>query len=202
MTDAQAQFEDWYVQNAFDYAANPIGSRDCGLMRRAWHAALAVTRKHPDDAAVDAFADAMKAKMADARAKGRGGWEDPAQCSSEDLSRMLRDHVEKGDPRDVANFCMMLHQRGEAIVPQAMQIPDNHVVRQILGRPNFGCIELAGMLRMRGDDIPPRAEAEQAAVLLFLLNCYLELPDRWHDNVRDKLRRIDGQRDAGTGAGA
>lgn len=41
VTDAQAQFEDWYVQNAFDYVANPIGSRDCGLMRRAWHAALA-----------------------------------------------------------------------------------------------------------------------------------------------------------------
>mgnify|MGYP004351664545 FL=1 len=41
VTEAQAQFEDWYVQNAFDYAANPIGSRDCGLMRRAWHAALA-----------------------------------------------------------------------------------------------------------------------------------------------------------------
>lgn len=45
VTDAQAQFEDWYVQNAFDYAANPIGSRDCGLMRRAWHAALAATAK-------------------------------------------------------------------------------------------------------------------------------------------------------------
>lgn len=69
----------------------------------------------PDDLAVDAFAAAMKAKMAAARAKGRGGWEDPAQCSAEDLSRMLRNHVEKGDPRDVANFCMMLHQRGEAI---------------------------------------------------------------------------------------
>lgn len=82
--------------------------------------ALAATDKqvggvHPDHAAVDAFADAMKVKMADARAKGRGGWEDPAQCSAEDLSRMLRDHVEKGDPRDVANFCMMLHQRREAI---------------------------------------------------------------------------------------
>lgn len=71
--------------------------------------------QHPDDLAVDAFAAAMKAKMAEARAKGRGGWEDPAHCSAEDLSRMLRDHVEKGDPRDVANFCMMLHQRGEAI---------------------------------------------------------------------------------------
>jgi len=71
---------------------------------------------HPDDVAVDAFADAMKQKMAGARAKGRGGWEDPAQCSAVDLTRLLRDHVEKGDPRDVANFCMMLHQRGESIV--------------------------------------------------------------------------------------
>ncbi|MDG9986840.1 hypothetical protein ACL5HQ_20145 [Stenotrophomonas maltophilia] len=71
--------------------------------------------QHPDDLAVDAFAAAMKAKMAAARAKGRGGWEDPAQCTADDLSRMLRDHVDKGDPRDVANFCMMLHQRGESI---------------------------------------------------------------------------------------
>ncbi|MGT9867595.1 hypothetical protein ACSYHF_18095 [Stenotrophomonas maltophilia group sp. P373] len=74
-----------------------------------------VSDQHPDDLAVDAFAAAMKAKMAEARAKGRGGWEDPTQCSADDLTRMLRDHVEKGDPRDVANFCMMLHQRGEAI---------------------------------------------------------------------------------------
>lgn len=73
---------------------------------------------HPDDVAVDDFAVEMKVKMAAARAKGRGGWEDPAQCSADDLSRMLRDHVDKGDPRDVANFCMMLHQRGEAIAPK------------------------------------------------------------------------------------
>lgn len=73
--------------------------------------------QHPDNAAVDNFAVAMKAKMAAARAKGRSGWEDPSKCSAEDLSRMLRDHVWKGDPRDVANFCMMLHQRGEAITP-------------------------------------------------------------------------------------
>jgi len=47
----------------------------------------------------------MKDKMAAARAKGRGGWE---QCDPATLSDMLRKHVEKGDPRDVANFCMML----------------------------------------------------------------------------------------------
>nr|WP_244119759.1 hypothetical protein [Burkholderia gladioli] len=67
---------------------------------------------HPDEAAIDAFSASMKAKMAAARAKGRSGWE---TCAPGDLSRMLREHVEKGDPRDVANFCMMLHHLGAAI---------------------------------------------------------------------------------------
>lgn len=82
---------------------------------------------HPDEVAVDAFAAKMKAKMADARAKGRGGWEDREQCSAEDLSRTLREHVEKGDPRDVANFCMMLHQRGEAIAAQVGEVQGDAV---------------------------------------------------------------------------
>ncbi|ABX15542.1 hypothetical protein [Burkholderia multivorans] len=67
---------------------------------------------HSDDVAVDSFATAMKHKLALARAKGRGGWE---TCSPADLSRMLREHVEKGDPRDVANFCMMLWHHGSPI---------------------------------------------------------------------------------------
>ena len=71
--------------------------------------------QHPDDVAVDRFATAMKAKLADARAKGRGGWEDKDQCSQQLLSDLLRGHVDKGDPRDVANFCMMLWCRHEAI---------------------------------------------------------------------------------------
>lgn len=70
---------------------------------------------HPDDAAVDAFAAEMKAKLAEARAKGRGGWQNEEPSMQQRLSDMLRSHVEKGDPRDVANFCMFLHQRGEGI---------------------------------------------------------------------------------------
>lgn len=72
---------------------------------------------HPDDLAVDRFAVAMKAKLAKKRAEGRGGWGGPT-CNAEILSQMLRKHVEKGDPVDVANFCMMLHQRGERITPK------------------------------------------------------------------------------------
>lgn len=82
---------------------------------------------HPDNLAVDRFAAAMKAKLAAARAKGRGGWDGP-ECNADILSSMLRDHVEKGDPRDVANFCMFLHQRGEAIQPAPSAAADGSLV--------------------------------------------------------------------------
>ena len=79
--------------------------------------------QHPDDAAVDSFAAAMKDKLAKAREKGRSGWE---TCQPEDLSRMLREHVDKGDPRDVANFSMMLWRLSAAISPQpARQVVDS-----------------------------------------------------------------------------
>lgn len=81
--------------------------------------------QHPDDAAVDRFAAAMKRKLAQKREEGRSGWDDPEQCSAQYLSNLLRDHVEKGDPLDVGNLAMMLHQRGERIspAPEAQQEP-------------------------------------------------------------------------------
>ncbi|WP_338496176.1 hypothetical protein [Delftia tsuruhatensis] len=74
--------------------------------------AAKATAAHSDDLAVDRFAAEMKSKLAAARAKGRGGWE---TCPPEVLSRMLREHTEKGDPRDVANFCMFLWCLGHPI---------------------------------------------------------------------------------------
>lgn len=44
---------------------------------------------HPDDEAVDRFAAWMKAKLADARAKGLGGLEDKAKVSDQAMSDML-----------------------------------------------------------------------------------------------------------------
>lgn len=37
------RFEAWYVTNAFDYPREPIGSRDCCLMRKAWLARAKLT---------------------------------------------------------------------------------------------------------------------------------------------------------------
>jgi hypothetical protein len=75
-----------------------------------WRAAEQV-----DNDAVDAFAAAMKDKLEKKRAAGYWGWEDPVRCSNAHLVQLLREHIEKGDPVDVANFAMMIHQRGERI---------------------------------------------------------------------------------------
>ena len=71
---------------------------------------------HPDDLMVDALAAAMKAKLAKARAKGRGGWQDPEQCSVEYLWDLLDEHARKSnaDMVDVANLAGMLHARTQA----------------------------------------------------------------------------------------
>lgn len=76
----------------------------------------AVPAQHSDDLAVDRFASAMKAKLAAARAKGRSGWDDKENCSGKHLAQLLVEHLSKanaGTFEDIANFAMMLHQRGE-----------------------------------------------------------------------------------------
>ncbi|MDS1141765.1 hypothetical protein RE432_15090 [Pusillimonas sp. SM2304] len=75
---------------------------------------------HPDDLAVDSFACAMKEKLALARTKGRSGWQ---ACDPAELSAMLRNHVDKGDPRDVANFCMFLWNKDQPITAPVVAQP-------------------------------------------------------------------------------
>ncbi|MCT8871596.1 hypothetical protein [Shewanella xiamenensis] len=72
---------------------------------------------HIDDIGIDRFTNAMRLKMSYSRAKGRSGWDDPAQCSGEQLAAALVEHLSKGNAgtfEDVANFAMMLHQRKES----------------------------------------------------------------------------------------
>lgn len=98
-------------------------------MLSAIDAALAgkLPEQHPDDAAVDRFAKAMKAKLAAARENGRGGWDDPEACSVEFLAELLVGHIGKGNTgnfEDIANLAMMLHQRGAGPAVLAGKLPD------------------------------------------------------------------------------
>ncbi|MBJ9964457.1 hypothetical protein [Burkholderia seminalis] len=47
--DEREMFEQWYIENAFDYVANPLGSRECGLQWQAWQAGRRTT---PDREAI------------------------------------------------------------------------------------------------------------------------------------------------------
>lgn len=67
--------------------------------------------QHPDDEAVDRFASAMRAKMAQARAKGKEGWDDPERCKGNYLAELLQDSVDEMEYVDVANYAMMLWAR-------------------------------------------------------------------------------------------
>lgn len=68
-----------------------------------------------EEIGVDQIAQAMKAKLAKKSAEGWCGWEHDA--TNAQISERLRQCVEKGDPIDVANYCMMLAYRGEQILP-------------------------------------------------------------------------------------
>lgn len=70
--------------------------------------------QHPDDEAVDRFAAAMHAKMAQARAKGKEGWDDPERCSVDRLVELFDTSVLAEEWVDVANYAMMLWARGQS----------------------------------------------------------------------------------------
>jgi hypothetical protein len=67
---------------------------------------------HTDDLAVIRFALSMRDKLELSRERGRHGWE---TSDNDYLNECLYGHLDKGDPVDVANFCMMIHQRGGKI---------------------------------------------------------------------------------------
>tara|TARA_R100000027_G_C2240344_1_gene91807 strand:- start:35 stop:979 length:945 start_codon:yes stop_codon:yes gene_type:complete len=115
------------LRSALAYASDYLNSNKLNIIGYASKAhcemrfALAAysmigSRLHADDIAVDKFSLAMKEKLSASREKGRGGWEDPEVCTATQLAEMLISHLEKGNGgtfQDIANFAMMLHQRGE-----------------------------------------------------------------------------------------
>lgn len=56
-------------------------------------------------------AHVMKEKLDASRVKGRGGWWDENQCSTDHLRASLRQHVAKGDMVDVMNLAAMVYAR-------------------------------------------------------------------------------------------
>lgn len=91
------------------------------MVASSWSDALATrpvpANWHADDGSIDEFAQVLKDKMRTSREKGRATWRDPSYGAAE-ISRHLREHVEKGDPRDVAIYCMFLLAKAARIEPR------------------------------------------------------------------------------------
>lgn len=64
-----------------------------------------------DRRALAIFGGAMRDRMEEKRAQGRGGWWDKNQCSVEYLRELFMQAVAKGNMVDVANFAMMIFVR-------------------------------------------------------------------------------------------
>ncbi|MFW7204172.1 hypothetical protein ACMGF7_24490 [Serratia sp. BNK-17] len=60
----------------------------------------------------------------------------------------------------------------------------------ILGRPNFQCCHLAAAMRAGGHEIPRKAEAEQAAVIYFMLGHYLAHGEKWSEKAEEELQQL------------
>lgn len=84
--------------------------------QREYEVDEALLQAERDNEAVDKFAQAMKEKLAIARAKGKSGWENKNTCSGSHLVDLFWQCTRKqneGNFVDLANFLMFLHVRGE-----------------------------------------------------------------------------------------
>lgn len=70
-----------------------------------------MTDAHPDDLAIDRFAEELKAKMRKNRDRGRSGWENSDWMDA--CKSFLVSHLAKGDPRDIAIYAMFLWHHNE-----------------------------------------------------------------------------------------
>lgn len=83
-------------------------------------------------------------------------------------------------------------------MPREFPTEMNADLLAILGRPNFACARLAGVLRRHtGRDIPTKTEAEQAHVLHWLLGLYLDHGEAWEAAANHQLTTwLDAEKSA------
>lgn len=67
--------------------------------------------------------------------------------------------------------------------------PDADLI-DILGKPNFMCIQIADLFRRTGVEIARKAEVEQAHVILFLLRHWFQHRERWAETAGADLQAL------------
>ncbi len=71
--------------------------------------------KHPDDEAIDRCAAAMKERMREGRNAGKGGWDNPNECSVWRLNHLFKRQYIKPEHNkrwiDIVIYAMMIWYR-------------------------------------------------------------------------------------------
>lgn len=200
--DARETFSQWWARQSDDIA-NLYAYE---IARLGWDGALAARQPVGQEpaAAYQLRKDAQHNGFEDDH------WEPVSRQEYEATKRVMGGHgpktiagmVERGDLRiDDGGWMVELRELYAAPPAQTVDlgpamIPDTPEVRDILGRPNFWCSPWANVLRMRGDEIPNKAEEEQAAVIRFMLNHYLARGADWAETAGaelDAIRKSDNQ---------
>lgn len=74
----------------------------------------------------------------------------------------------------------------EMVIPAVM----DSEMEWILGRPNFWCAAVASVLRLDGMEIKTKVEAEQAAVIHWMLQLRSAHGDKWQDVLQSEHDRM------------
>ncbi len=135
---------------------------------------------HNDDIAVAQFGSKMHYRMERARKAGARGWNDPASCSPITLASLLIKNAYEGDFVSVANYAMMLDQRGadQKVLADAIDANAKKIATAILD-------EQRAVLFPRWDQLNTHDQADAFAQAL--------IAQGWHNddvNCVHKLREL------------
>lgn len=146
---------------------------------------LGSKQPHVDDHMVDKFAFDAKAKMMRNRNKGRGGWENRKETPVATLVDMMLEHVEKGDPMDVALFAMMLVMRDDRI--PALDVDEvKHKSAALMvetGQASVRVVKFSDYLRLRTALKALAAQAKKAHSSIFEQCCSNPITNAWGKEV-------------------
>jgi hypothetical protein len=113
---AKVEFQGTRVDQICDLALRAIDRQED--RRNAERPITELSDERADKEGCAKFVEAMLSKLRLKRAEGKYGWNDPSVCSIEELSLWLGEHILKGDPVDIANYCMMIWNRRAAMAQQ------------------------------------------------------------------------------------
>jgi len=126
----------------------------------------------PDDErkALDAMVSAMSEKLYRKYIEGYSGFEG---ASEEHLNRLLHEHLTKGDPVDVANFCAFLLHNGQRVrlSPErvSVQVSDDRKLwlwkNFVDGRPEYWAFDNPYPIHLHSDD--PQTLGEPIGYAIF-----------------------------------